>query len=327
MPTTCESSFPTEVLPYPASLVSCPMLTLPGAEKDELFVVYATALNSVATRRFMQYPKVRPFGVGFDVGTPTKDRLYLISNCSKQTPHLRRVAVTLEVQIAGTWQRLDEPIDRIGFATYKSVKKSDIPAAGAPETVHFKDDAYLRFARVTLRFGQRKERTILDVGASFSPAFLPSKQSAVISLSNVRVRTCDGKRATRPITTAARLVFTNKDRRGSLLLPHSKSTAITEAEKALALMKRAVSLAAQNTLALDDMLDDDAMFEITLRDVRAPMIPCFAGATAFLVPCYATNGLYIVTQTFDGEQVLRQYSEFPLSPPFPIPRSRRLLID
>lgn len=283
-----------------------PILTR-DVEDDDLFLVYVAALNSLATRRFLQSPKVRPFGIGFDAGIPCNERLFLISHCAKLTPHLRRVTVTFEVLIGGTWHRVSQPIDRIGFALYKSAPKSDFHTAASPDAVHFTDDPYLRFARVTLRFGQQRERTVLDLDGSFSPSFLMSKHSATLSVCNVRMRTCSGKHATRPITTKVRLVFTNNVRRNALL-PQSKSPAIAEAEKVLALMKRSIRAASQNSLGLDDALDDDDVFRIPLHRVITQASSRFAGATLFMVPCYATNGLNLITQSRDGAHVLRQYS-------------------
>ncbi|CAZ79567.1 unnamed protein product [Tuber melanosporum] len=300
--------------------------------KDVYFASYVTALNGVAAKRFLQGPKeerARPFGIGFDRGVASKERLYLISNCSKQTPYLRRVSVKLEVNTDGSWRRSDGDVDRIGFATYKSAPKSAIWASSSPETIPFKDDPFLRFARVTLRFGRQKERTILDMGKSFSPVFSSRKQCASITLSSVRVRICDDNQSTEPIQTKVRLVFTDKGKnRSSFLRSQAKSAAVVEAEKALLLFKKSVELSGDNTLALEDNLEDDAIFEMNIADVvsknfsvrlkgditseKKNINGVFKGSKLLLVPCFPSNGVHLVLQSVDGEYVLRQYIPSPI---------------
>ncbi|RPA91815.1 hypothetical protein L873DRAFT_1712596 [Choiromyces venosus 120613-1] len=300
--------------------------------KDVYFASYVTALNGVAAKRFLRGPKedrARPFGIGFDSGVASKERLYLISNCSKQTPYLHRVSVAFEVKLDGSWKRLDEDVDRIGFATYKSAPKSAIWASSSPETIHFKDDPFLRFARVTLRFGQRKERTILDMGKSFSPVFSSHKQSASITLSNVRVRTCDDNQSTKPIQTKVRLIFTDKEKnRSNFLRSQTRSAAVGEAEKALLLFKKSVELSGDNSLALEDNLEDDAIFEMNIADVvskdfsvrlkgditseKKNIKGVFKGSKLLLVPCFPSNGVHLILQSTDGEYVMRQYIPSPI---------------
>ncbi|CUS08971.1 unnamed protein product [Tuber aestivum] len=301
--------------------------------KDVHFASYVAALNGVAAKRFLQGPRedrARPFGIGFDSGVASKERLGgNLRRPRKQTPYLRRVSVKFEVNLDGSWKRLDEDVDRIGFATYKSAPKSAIWASSSPETIPFKDDPFLRFARVTLRFGQRKERTILDMGKNFSPVFSSYKHSASITLSNVRVRTCDGDQSTRPIQTKVRLVFTDKGRnRGSFLRSQTRSTAVVEAEKALLLFKKSVELSGDNTLALEDDLEDDAIFEMNIADVvskefsvrlkgditseKKNIKGLFKGSKLLLVPFFPSNGVHLVLQSMDGEYVLRQYIPSPI---------------
>ncbi|PWW73861.1 hypothetical protein C7212DRAFT_283883 [Tuber magnatum] len=300
--------------------------------KDVYFASYVTALNGVAAKRFLQGPRedrARPFGIGFDSGVASKERLYLISNCSKQTPYLRRVSVKFEVNLDGSWKRLDEDVDRVGFATYKSAPKSAIWASSSPETIPFKDDPFLRFARVTLRFGRRKERTILDMGKSFSPVLSSYKQCASLTLSNVRVRTCDGDRSTEPIQAKVRLIFTDKGRnRSSFLRSQTRSAAVVEAEKALLLFKKSVELSGDNTLALEDDLEDGSIFEMNIADVvskdfsvrmkgdiaseKKNIKGVFKGSKLLLVPCFPSNGVHLVLQSLDGEYVLRQYIPSPI---------------
>lgn len=82
--------------------------------------------------------------------------------------------VDFEIYLEGEWRRLDHGVDRLGFATYRSTSRAEILSHdGHPDNINFKDDAYLRFARMTLRFGERKERTMIDVG--MNPAN-PSKR-------------------------------------------------------------------------------------------------------------------------------------------------------
>lgn len=309
-------------------------IKFPSKAEDKAFEGVANLLNALAAKRFLQSTKrekVHPFGIGFDCGvTKSKERLYIISNCAKQTPYLRRVGVQFEVQIDGEWQRVDGAVDRIGFATYKSAPKSAVLAASTLDAISFKDDAYLRFARVTLRFGERSERTILDVGKNFEPQLIYTKTSTVLSLNRVRVRTCEGSKVSDPIRTQARLIFTdvkesvrrNTFRRTNSFGKHCAS----EAEKVLAVLKKTVQMASVNSLGLEDELDDDAIFQMNIQrvstdndfSVRAKgelpsmfinLSSHFKNSTLFLVPCFESNGVNLILQSRNGEYVLRQYSK------------------
>lgn len=302
---------------------------------DQAFSSLADLLNSLAAKRFLQSSrrgKVRPFGIGFDAGVKSKECCYIISNCAKQTPFLRRVDVRFEAYIQHEWKRVDAVVDRIGFATYRSAPKSSILAASTLDAIQFKDDAYLRFARVTLRFAERNERTIMDVGKNFEPQLVYTKTSAVLTLNRVRVRSCEGSKVSEPVQTQARLIFTDMKATGTrtpfrrhAMGKHSAS----EAEKALALLKRTVQLASVNTLGLADELADDAVFEMNIQrvvtsaefSIRAKgdssstnlsLQNLFKNSTLFMVPCYDSNGVNLVLQSRNGDYVLRQYVQSPI---------------
>lgn len=302
---------------------------------DLAFASLVDLLNSLAAKRFLQSSrrgKVRPFGIGFDAGVKSKERCYIISNCAKQTPFLRRVDVRFEAYIQHEWKRIDAVVDRIGFATYRSAPKSSILAASTLDAIHFKDDAYLRFARVTLRFGERSERTIMDVGKNFEPQLIYTKTSAVLTLNHVRVRSCEGSNVSEPVQTQARLIFTDMKSTGTrtpFRRSSSRKHAASEAEKALALLKRTVQFAGTNTLGLADELADDAVFEMNIQrvvtnaefSIRAKgdssstnlsLQNLFKNSTLFMVPCYDSNGVNLVLQSRDGDYVLRQYVQSPI---------------
>lgn len=303
---------------------------------DRTFASLVDLLNSLAAKRFLQSSrrgKVRPFGIGFDAGVKSKERCYIISNCAKQTPFLRRVDVRFEAYIQHEWKRIDAVVDRIGFATYRSAPKSSILAASTLDAIRFKDDAYIRFARVTLRFGERNERTIMDVGKNFEPQLVYTKTSAVLTLNRVRVRSCEGSNVSEPVQTQARLIFTDMKSTGTRT-PFRRSSAgkhaASEAEKALALLKRTVQFAGMNTLGLADELADDAVFEMNIQrvvtnaefSIRAKegdssstnlsLQNLFKNSTLFMVPCYDSNGVNLVLQSRDGDYVLRQYVQSPI---------------
>lgn len=302
---------------------------------DIAFALLCDLLNSLAAKRFLQSSrrgKVRPFGIGFDAGVRSKERCYIISNCAKQTPFLRRVDVRFEAYIEHEWKRIDAVVDRIGFATYKSAPKSAILGASTLDAISFKDDAYLRFARVTLRFGDRDERTVLDMGRNFEPQLVYTKTSTVLTMNHVRVRTCEGSNVSEPVQTQARLIFTDMKSTGSRK-PFRRQSAgkhsASEAEKALALLKRTVQLAGVNTLGLADELADDAVFEMNIQrvitnsefSIRAKgdsastnlsLQNLFKNSTLFMVPCYDSNGVNLVLQSRDGDYVLRQYVQSPI---------------
>lgn len=302
---------------------------------DIAFALLSNLLNSLAAKRFLQSSrrgKVRPFGIGFDAGVRSKERCYIISNCAKQTPFLRRVDVRFEAYIEHEWKRIDAVVDRIGFATYKSAPKSAILGASTLDAISFKDDAYLRFARVTLRFGDRNERTVLDMGKNFEPQLVYTKTSTVLTLNRVRVRSCEGSNVSEPVQTQARLIFTDMKSSGSrkpFRRPSAGKHSASEAEKALALLKRTVQLAGVNTLGLADELADDAVFEMNIQrvitnaefSIRAKgdsastnlsLQNLFKNSTLFMVPCYDSNGVNLVLQSRDGDYVLRQYVQSPI---------------
>lgn len=314
------------------------------AAADEAFSAIIDLLNALAAKRFLQSSrkeKVHPFGIGFDCGVQkSKERLYIISNCAKQTPYLRRVAVDFEVQIDNEWKRLDATVDRIGFATYKSAPKSSVLAASTLDAISFKDDAYLRFARVTLRFGEQAERTVLDIGRGFEPALVYGKTSTILTMNRVRVRTCEGSKVSVPVRSQVRLVFTDmkesRSRSGAFRRNSGGKHSASEAEKVLALLKKTVALAGVNTLGLEDDLEDDAIFQMNIQRLvtepgyairekgeaqaaRMNLSNHFKNSTLFLVPCYESNGVYLILQSRNGEYVLRQYSEYrpALRPPVP----------
>ncbi|KAH8152828.1 uncharacterized protein LAJ45_03054 [Morchella importuna] len=307
------------------------------AAADESFSAIIDLLNALAAKRFLQSSrkeKVHPFGIGFDCGVQkSKERLYIISNCAKQTPYLRRVAVDFEVLIDNEWKRLDATVDRIGFATYKSAPKSSVLAASTLDAISFKDDAYLRFARVTLRFGEQAERTVLDIGRGFEPALVYGKTSTILTMNRARVRTCEGSKVSVPVRSQVRLVFTDmkesRSRSGTFRRNSGGKHSASEAEKVLALLKKTVALAGVNTLGLEDDLEDDAIFQMNIQRLvtepgyairekgeaqaaRMNLSNHFKNSTLFLVPCYESNGVNLILQSRNGEYVLRQYINGPV---------------
>ena len=145
----------------------------------------------------------------------------------------------------------------------------------------------------------------------------------------MRVRTCDDNQSTKPVQAEVRLIFTDKEKnRSSFLRSQTRSTAVGKAEKALLLFKKSVELSGDNSLALEDSLEDDAIFEMNIADVaskefsvrlkgditseRKNIKGVFKGSK-LLVPCFASNGVHLVLQSVDGEYVLRQYGGVPLS--------------
>ena len=144
----------------------------------------------------------------------------------------------------------------------------------------------------------------------------------------MRVRTCDDNQSTKPIQTEVRLTFTDKEKnRSSFLRSQARSAAVGEAEKALLLFKKSVELAGDNSLALEDSIEDDAIFEMNIADVvskdfsvrlkgdmaseKKNIKGVFKGSKLLLVPCFVSNGVHLVLQSVDGEYVLRQYGRVP----------------
>lgn len=144
----------------------------------------------------------------------------------------------------------------------------------------------------------------------------------------MRVRTCDDNQSTKPIQAEVRLIFMDKEKsRSSFLRSQTRSAAVGEAEKALLLFKKSVELSGDNSLALQDSLEDDAIFEMNIADVvskefsvrlkgditseRKNIKGVFKGSKLLLVPCFESNGVHLVLQSVDGEYVLRQYGGVP----------------
>ncbi|KAL7266343.1 hypothetical protein RUND412_011112 [Rhizina undulata] len=298
-------------------------------EKDKLFSDYARLLDAIAAKRYLK-SSCHPFGVGYDPGVPTQERVYIITNCAKQTPYLRKVSVDLEVYLDDVWKTLPTSIDRLGFATYKSASKRSIKTAKVPQAINFIDDAYLRFARVTLRFGQMKERTIVDIESSgdFSPQIEHSRTSSTITVQNCRVRNCDGSEVSIPIRTKIRLIFRERGRNSGFLRSHGKNVA-AEAEKVFTLLKKTTKIAEANSLCLPEALEDQEIFEMNLRRIasdhnyairlnnspssfKTDLSNLFHNSTIFMTPVVSSNSMLLTLQSRNGQHVLRQHVPSPI---------------
>lgn len=304
-------------------------------ENDKSFSDTATLLDSISAKRHVILPEIRPFGVGVDQGVPAShNRIYLINNCAKLTPYLRKVTVDFEVNVEGTWQRFDANVDRIGFATYRSAPTQHILTSPGPEDVHFVDDPYVRFGRMTLRFGDRQERTYIDLegGEKSIPHISRTRKGTVVYLPKVRVRTSEGRSRTvgrTPVRTMARLIFREKD---AGFLSYARNAA-TEAEKFATLIRKTSRLVTGNCLGIRHCIDDVDIVPLPLtavtslksyviklpgnpRSHRADISDKFCqNAHMFAVPTHRTSsrgGIALITQSGDGEFVIRQHIENPV---------------
>ncbi|KAI5799828.1 hypothetical protein EDC01DRAFT_628345 [Geopyxis carbonaria] len=298
---------------------------------DRAFEKLTELLDAIVAKRHVALEDVRPFGVGVDSGVPVDhERIYLINNCAKQTPFLRKVTVDFEVFLDNEWKRLDLKIDRFGFATYKSVAKETLVQAQGPEDVQFSDDPYVRFARMTLRFGERPERAFIDIegGEKAIPHISRTRKASIVYLPKVRVRINDGNVTRRPIQSMTRLIFREKD--GFLRGSYGKYAA-AEAEKMAKLISKTTALAARNTLGIRPFVADSDIVPMAMGGIisqkpyvfrlsddpsqlpRAADITAeFTGATMYAVPRGGGGGLTLVSQSADGEYVLRQHIENPV---------------
>ncbi|TGZ81192.1 hypothetical protein EX30DRAFT_395698 [Ascodesmis nigricans] len=304
-------------------------------ESDEMFSKMATLLDGISAKRHIALPNIRPFGIGVDDGVPeTHDRIYLINDCAKLTPYLRKVMVHFEVNIEGIWQRFDTPVDRIGFATYRAVPKKLVKSSSSPEEIHFVDDPYVRFGRVTLRFGDSKERAYIDLEGveDQAPHVSRTRKGTVVYLPKVRVRTGNGHSSTAgrtPVHTMVRLVFREKDLG---ILSHAK-VAVKEAEKFATLVQKASDMVTARYLGIRNCIEDKDIVPIPIAAVssmknysikfpgemqphRADISDKFSKAVQmFAVPTHRTSsrgGIALITQSLDGQFVIRQHIENPI---------------
>jgi hypothetical protein len=243
------------------------------------------------------------------------------------------VTVDFEIYLDSEWKRLDLRVDRIGFAVYKSASKSNILLAGGPEEVRFQHDPFVRFARMTLRFGERPERTYIDIendGREKPCVITRSKKSSVVYMPRARVRTCDADGVTRsPITTMVRLIFNEKET-GGLWGRGSAVAAAAEAEKMASLIRKTTRLAARNPLGIKCAVADPDIFIMAMKGVVAEkgytvtnvedglsytvdIREAFKGCSLYVVPSLrqGTNGILLISHSKDGTAVLRQHIDNP----------------
>jgi len=294
-------------------------------------------LDSISAKRHVALSSAHPFGLGVDFGVPTPhsdSRIYLITHCAKSTPYLRRVTVDFEIYLDREWKRIDLKVDRVGFAVYKSASRSNILLAGGPEEIHFAHDPYVRFARMTLRFGERPERTYIDIEDDGRQNEKPchvtrTKKGSIVHLPRVRVRTCDGVGTTKqPISTMTRLIFREKDG-----LPWARSgvAAAAEAEKMASLIRKTVRLAGRNPIGIKAEVQDEHIFSMSMKGVvadkgytvrnvddgfafQADIRDKFRGCVVYAVPSLreGANGIVLISHSRDGEAVLTQHIDNPI---------------
>ncbi|KAA8893786.1 hypothetical protein FN846DRAFT_913652 [Sphaerosporella brunnea] len=310
-----------------------------GEKQDAQFQPLATLLDSIAAKRHVALPHVRPFGLGFDYSVPaphSDTHIYAITHCAKATPYLRKINVDFELHLGSEWKRLDLRVDRVGFAVYKSAGKEDIRLSAGPEEIKFQHDPYLRFARMTLRFGERPERTYIDIeddgrGKDKVCTTTRTKKGSVVFLPRARVRTCDADGVTRePISTMIRLIFREKESGGLWGRGNGGVAAAAEAEKMASLIRKTTRLAAANPLGIKSAVGDLDIYTMNIKGVVAAkgyavtnvddghsysvdLRDAFRDCKLYAVPSLrgGTNGIVLISHSRDGEAVLRQHIDNP----------------
>lgn len=291
---------------------------------DAAFERLAELLMGITARRHLSLKDVRPFGIGSNVanGTPPeRKRVYAITHCAKQTPAFRGVGVVCEMMDAGKWRRMERTIDRLGLATYKSVDQGAVWRE-ASEQLQFMDDPWLRFARLTLRFGRASERVHMDIDGDKKSIFLKHGRSeSCVTLSSVRVWTSTRVELERPVRTAVRLIFCRKN--GAKLSGSSGRIVAEEAEKFVELIPKALAVAGGNSLAIPCSVGDDDVFVAALRGVssqrgyvvasadscaRVDISKMFVDSELFAYRS-PKGGLVLITQSRSGKRILRQHLE------------------
>ncbi|KAI5818318.1 hypothetical protein BZA77DRAFT_386349 [Pyronema omphalodes] len=308
-------------------------ISFPSASQDSLFSPIALLLDSISAKRHVVLSSIHPFGLGMDYGVPTShsNRIFAITHCAKITPHNRRVAVHLEIYLENQWKRINMPVDRLGFAVYKSALKSDIILAPGPEEIKFVDDAYVRFARMTLRFGERRERAYIDIEHSGmeKPCYVHKiKKGGIVYIPTARVRTCDADGTTRsPVRTMCRLVFSEE--KTGLFTRGGGFTAAAEAEKAASLIRKTTRTAATNPIGIKACITDEQICEMNMKGVvsergymvtneedghtfNADIRDKFRGCVVYAVPSLRGDGMVLISHSRDGEAVLRQHIDNPI---------------
>jgi hypothetical protein len=264
----------------------------------------------------------------------SNNRIYAITHCAKATPYLRKVTVDFEIYLGAEWKRLELRVDRVGFAVYKSASKANILLASGPEEVQFQHDPFVRFARMTLRFGERPERTYIDIendGREKACATTRTKKGSVVYLPRARVRTCDAEGATRnPISTMVRLIFREKETSGLWGRGSGGAAAAAEAEKMASLIRKTTRLAARNPLGIRSAVTDQDVYVMNMKCVvaekgytvtnvgdghtfHADIRETFRECAVYAVPSLRarTNGIILISHSKDGEAVLRQHIDNP----------------
>ncbi|KAI5856107.1 hypothetical protein BZA05DRAFT_333453 [Tricharina praecox] len=312
-------------------------IQLADDSQDSQFRTLVILLDSISAKRHVALSNIHPFGLGVDFGVPSphsSNRIYLITHCAKTTPYLRKVTVDFEIFLDQEWKRIDLKVDRVGFAVYKSASRTNILLANGPEEIHFAHDPYVRFARMTLRFGERPERTYIDIEDDGRMKEKPchvtrTRKGSIVHLPKVRVRTCDGEGTTRqPISTMTRLIFSEKDG-----MPWARSgvAAAAEAEKMASLIRKTARLAAKNPIGVKAAVQDGHIFSMSMKGViadkgytvrnvddgfsfQADIRDKFRGCVVYAVPSLraGTNGIVLISHSLDGEAVLRQHIDNPV---------------
>jgi len=232
---------------------------------------------------------------------------------------------------------VDMKVDRLGFAVYKSASKSHILLSDGPENIHFADDPYVRFARMTLRFGERPERTYIDIehpGGQEKPCEVNrTKKGSIVYIPAARVRTCDGAGSTRkPIRTMVRLLFHEERSAGIAWSRGVGATAAAEAEKAASLIRKTTRLAARNPIGIKSAIRDRDIYSMQMKGVvsergytvtnaddghtfQADIRDKFRECVVYAAPSLRAgrNGIVLISQSRDGEAVLRQHIDNPIS--------------
>jgi hypothetical protein len=186
---------------------------------------------------------------------------------------------------------------------------------------------------MTLRFGERPERTYIDLendGREKPCAVTRTKRSSVVYMPRARVRTCDAEGSTRsPIATMVRLIFNEKET-GGLWGRASGVAAAAEAEKMASLIRKTTRVAAKNPLGIKSQVVDPDIYIMKMKGVVAEkgytvtnvddghsytvdIREAFRGCALYAVPSLreGTNGIVLISHSKDGEAVLRQHIDNP----------------
>ncbi|KAF8533667.1 hypothetical protein BDD12DRAFT_864086 [Trichophaea hybrida] len=308
--------------------------------RDSQFKPLVTLLDSISAKRHVALPNISPFGLGVDYGVPSPhstNRIFCITHCAKTTPFLRKVSVDFEIFLGSQWKRVDMKVDRLGFAVYKSALKSHILLSDGPEDIHFSHDPYVRFARMTLRFGDRPERTYIDIEHSSGqekPCVVNrTKKESIVYIPAARVRTCDIAGSTKkPVRTMVRLIFHEEKSAGMAWSRGAGVAAAAEAEKAASLIRKTTRLAVQNPIGIKSTIRDRDIYSMQLKGVvsergytvtnaedghtfQADIRDKFKESVVYAVPSLRTgrSGIVLISQSRDGEAVLRQHIDNPIS--------------